>query len=614
MTIFSTQISTGEKIINRFLTSSYVILLAPMQSGKTGTFKFVGFEMLRFLTVSRVVIFSGNRETELKTQTLDPNGKFKKSYIEYLVNQGIKYEEAVDTTNFLEKKVHVYWGGDLKKFVPMSNTLYIWDESHYAQNKEMQPDKFLKRIGIQPTGITSNNSYMLSVSATPFSELSDNYHFEQKKEIVKLIPSANYLSPKRLLQNGQIKMCNNTLNELKKINLEMYGIVRAKGAKHDQVLSIASSRGWNVIKYDQHNKLIKDVNEILLNKPENPTLILIKDKLRMGKQLQKKYVNFVMETTKSRTDVLLQSLLGRCCGYIRGEDFANEDIIIYLVNSDTKHVKFVEEIERYSNLFQSSDVSATIPLRGNNIVVPEHPNYITPILFTMNKNYPDPDREEIRNKAWEVIDANSDANPNNKQYLEIKNRNNRKNFKIRYEFNSENAMNKDELFDYLRDMYNKDRPFHPGSSYGCDKDRLDVWCLDKDKQEYAIVASTETSHHTCVPLTTKDEVFCKTNENDEPGDMFAFTFPIEARNNAIILEDYLTDIISLSKKYNLQKNNISPRDYINVTLEVYNELTTTITNNFKENNIILNYKKVRGRKPNDCPYIRLSEISWTFVK
>jgi flagellar motility protein MotE (MotC chaperone) len=60
--VFPQQIAAALEIIAAFDKHTYAILLAQMQSGKTGTFMLVLSEMIRLGKVEYGYIFSGNRE------------------------------------------------------------------------------------------------------------------------------------------------------------------------------------------------------------------------------------------------------------------------------------------------------------------------------------------------------------------------------------------------------------------------------------------------------------------------------------------------------------------------------------------------------------------------
>ena len=59
-----------------------------------------------------------------------------------------------------------------------------------------------------------------------------------------------------------------------------------------------------------------NINDLIKTKPIKPTIIYLKDKLRMGEYLDTTYVYMVHDTHEStHTHTTVQSLLGRCCGY-----------------------------------------------------------------------------------------------------------------------------------------------------------------------------------------------------------------------------------------------------------------------------------------------------------
>ena len=107
--------SSVKEICEHFQENDYVLLVAQMQSGKTGTYLEVAKKLFQEGTIESVVIFSGNRERMLYRQTVDRVNEVRKTKV----------------------PIKVVWGGDLNKFVPNKSlkTLYIWDESHYGQTK-----------------------------------------------------------------------------------------------------------------------------------------------------------------------------------------------------------------------------------------------------------------------------------------------------------------------------------------------------------------------------------------------------------------------------------------------------------------------------------------------
>ena len=340
--LYQNEKNAAKQIISACLENGFrwCVLLAQMQSGKTMTYYFVIAEMLRRGQVRKGIIFSGSAETELREQVEESKKDFFVKYKAYLAAEHIdeySKDEISDMCELMSEMIEIVWSADLKKYKDdASETFFVWDESHYAQNTGMRPGEFLKKMGICPTGdpeqLAEKNSFLLSVSATPFSELSDQIHMEQHKNIVRMVPGEGYYGVKHMLNANKIIGFHKWRDSLKTA-LEMhkndsrpsYAILR-KTAKSDitEIRDFAQARGWLVVEYDSENKQI-DMSSLNIA-PERDTLIVLKGMLRMGKRLDKSHISFAMEMSKSSSsDVVLQGLLGRMCGYN-----ANLNTVIYI--------------------------------------------------------------------------------------------------------------------------------------------------------------------------------------------------------------------------------------------------------------------------------------------
>jgi len=351
----------------------YCILTAQMQSGKTDTYYLVACEMLRRGAVEHVVVFSGNRETDLFNQhgsTTDQMETFYIKYKQYLRNAGVSNGQGRDIiVKDVKSHINVTWGGKLKHETFKQNTLYIWDESHYAQSKGQQVDKFLQQCGLTATGANDyfeqTNSFLLSVSATPFSEMSDYRWNKQNKCVVPLLPGQTYRSVKWFLNNGKIVPFTlwsdamiSAIEHASSVGRSTYGLVRVSNKIEVDAKRIAESRGFKWIMYDQ--KWVGDsLAQILSTEPENPTIVFLKGKCRMGNQVPKSHVSFVIETcSKSNTDTVLQGLIGRMCGY-----HDNADIFIYL----NERIVNGGELEKFVEMSEVPE-SLQLPTKGQNLV------------------------------------------------------------------------------------------------------------------------------------------------------------------------------------------------------------------------------------------------------
>jgi hypothetical protein len=375
-------ILAGNKVVSTFTDISlpvrWTVLCAQMQSGKTFTYAFVAAEMLRRGCVDKIVIFCGSAEVALQEQTMKTvfNADFKELYELYLESIREHYRKI----HRIQDRVDYVFGSKLTK-KPVQNiarTLFIWDESHYAQNIGMRVDKYLEQIGVLPNGdfhsLNERDNYVLSVSATPFSEISDIVHCGQDKKIVKFIPSDAYLGVKKMLRKSMIIPFSNAeicFREEVALTHERFGtdtkyaIVRIPGeSKKDEstlktrLIQIAQENGWDVLHYYRTEFKLESLN-ILETAPAKNTLILVKELCRMGQVLKKNHISFVMETAMgSKTDVVLQGLLGRMCGYD-----SNEFIRICL----RKEIVDSRELETYVSMFEEEQEVQVIPSKARNL-------------------------------------------------------------------------------------------------------------------------------------------------------------------------------------------------------------------------------------------------------
>jgi hypothetical protein len=385
MIISTQQQIAANEIIQHFKSNArWCILSAHMQSGKSTTYYLAGAEMLRLNLVKNVIIFSGNTEKELRDQVMNENKtKFLESYRNYYLKNVLLFDEQQRNSIIADIKynLHVLWGRTMEKhrFNP-TNTFYIWDESHYAQNKNMGPHKFLQKIGISADGNLDNliriNSYMLSVSATPFSEYSDNYHHNQNKVIVRLQVTDAYHGIENMLNNNLIRGFNT--NNLKtnlmaiisrhsELSSPKYGLIRLRDSKKnngiDEVKKWVRSKGWKCLTFDSSE--YSDIISIteLEKKPTQNTIILLKGKCRMGKVVPNQHIAFCVETSKNPdTDVILQGLMGRMCGYNK-----NTNVEIY-VSSEVINSGELEKYVSYTHL------QHVIPSRANNLDKSQQPS------------------------------------------------------------------------------------------------------------------------------------------------------------------------------------------------------------------------------------------------
>ena len=385
---YPNQIAAAKQIISTFNDDEYhwAVLLAFPQSGKTQTFYYVACDMLcNRPDIDRAIVVCGNAENELSDQLRASKTEFIRLYVQAQQLSAAGSEEIIAK---LEEKIQVWCGADLKRNSthPTSarNTLFIWEEAHYAQNKTNRPHKFFKNLCITADGEISNlegerNNYVLTVSATPFSELSNIWHHGQKKRVVRLEPAQGYKGPRHFLAAGAIVQFDPLLSceevvaqaiaEAPITEAPKYAIVRVRDYKGKDNMAacirVAVEHGWAYRVYDSETKYhqansMQSMDELAVV-PERNTLILIRGMCRMGKRVPKDHISFVIETSKdSDTDTVLQALLGRMFGY-----HDNMTIRVYI----SRNIELAEIVSYVCMMENPDDVPMqTMPRRGKNLI------------------------------------------------------------------------------------------------------------------------------------------------------------------------------------------------------------------------------------------------------
>ena len=619
MAIHSNQIDAMKEVLEGFKTQSYAVLLAPMQSGKTTTFRLIACEMLRQQLVERVVIFSGTSDTDLRDQTKGSRGhanavdEFKASYREYI-------GEVDDDGDFLDM-VEVVWAQKLDDYEPGGSTLYIWEESHYGQSQAQRVARFLAKVQIDATGSAPIGCYVLSVSATPFSELSDDHHLNQTKHITILKPGDGYTGVKELKEKGRIHSF--TMKELPHIVSKYKGYIVIRASLEMEKQIVAHLAGFQIIRFDMTDK--RNLNDILKVAPTRKTVVLIKGKLRMGKVLYKEHIQCVIETSKQcKTDTVLQGLLGRCCGYTPG------NIDIYVQNLRWR------EIDRFIEMFDGDLTS--LPEKAMNMGKKHRLlEPCIPIKIKRNEQRATTrDKKHLWNDIFPGITATTNVsdlkfheddsdrfwNGNSREHVRIM-RNRIKELSVfsakgpndSHMFLVHGTRIKPEKQEAwfvtiagVRTAFETRIPesTYGGTGAGCDG-QLVVWYTDMDLY---ITMQFPKKVEATVSFTTRREVFCQKSGHTNGG--FGLNASEKTRTCAKELESTLERFIDISLEHVSSKKITSNGVYkcIHLIPAVYKELSAIKTRQDKKG-IEVNWKLAPGRKPNNTD-IRLSEITWDF--
>ena len=322
---------SGEKILSAFMTSRQALLIALMQSGKTGVFLYVAFTMMERKMIRNVIILCGSDENQLHDQLMDDvRGKLWHFVCDEL---GLNGDDADDKRFVMAPRICIAKSSGIDSLTMDNRTLVIWDESHYAQNISNRPANFFSRSGVGVTGreVTDamwrgRESFYLSVSATPFSEYSDAIHPLAKADNTKAIvvhePGALYKGVKHFAENGHIHESFSIKHRSMRFTALLssrsaerkYALVRTQD--QDSLRRCCEEAGVTYKTHFSGRLLGPRGLDSLADAPDCFTVIGLKGMCRMGKVISKQHIAFVFESSQAgRADTILQSLLGRMCGY-----------------------------------------------------------------------------------------------------------------------------------------------------------------------------------------------------------------------------------------------------------------------------------------------------------
>ena len=332
---FPLQRETAFEIFQEFFCNGkfWVHLTAPMQAGKTGTIN----ALLRMILSNRTTL--GYRPSDMFVLTGMNDDAWKKQTKERVPSR---------------YGVHVQHNGGLPKIdielrrkrrdSYLKNILVIIDESHIASTTENRINRCVYSVikEMCPTALwKENNIRFLTVSATDPAKVISIPPVDEKAGVIHLKVSSEYQSlediygEKRIgwLENrGSLEddpiTYDNMLRLIKKrFATPRYHILRPKN--YDFCLMYLSKLGHNVQPWHStSSKTIEvvqdgetssiymdDINTLLSIEPSVHTFVVIKNMFYAAKTLNDKYVGVLYDRLSQKDGTILQSLLGRACGY-----------------------------------------------------------------------------------------------------------------------------------------------------------------------------------------------------------------------------------------------------------------------------------------------------------
>ena len=349
----------------------YSLLWAQVQSGKSGTFHCIARMMYWKGLIDHVYILCGSSETCLRDQAIKDMNHYQSDIID---------------------DFEVIFRQDFFKRMPLSHNplrleraLFTIDESHMDQDKNQQLNVLLSAYGLSLAGtvplMRDNNTFIASVDATPYAEVAAVLsHHSLPKHIHKMIPGKGYIGPIQLANAGRLHNApdiadfnfTRIANIIRTYANGKYAIFRTRGKKTKILVALCKTFGFDLRFYmmKKSNIVITDdektplIRQSLQDKPLKTTIVIISGRLRAGKVVPKEHLGLMWESApKSNTDVLIQGLWGRACGYYNSSLMPHIFLpLVHLVTSG--------ELDKYKDAHYSTDTpdeEYTIPTRASNL-------------------------------------------------------------------------------------------------------------------------------------------------------------------------------------------------------------------------------------------------------
>jgi hypothetical protein len=395
--IYQEQINAAKELILNFskedadddnMRRRHQILKAQMQSGKTGVVSSVinllhDTSLEKYFGVNKYFILTGMNDVGLGLQTLD---RVKKQ-VHFADDTNVDNGKNNDAYECQDCRIIVMRNSNIRKSSHiLENCVVFIDESHYGAGENSVLTNFFRRSDIDwknKEELQEKNIYLVSVSATPFSESHSD--LESCKEDVVLKVTEDYYGISEFYRSGQISPANT--NDFKRNSNGAYPIVEYIRDAYDQMdtnsngdkIGLIFIRAYrekpNVIKnnsFIQQNFKIKElstkegnridynsVNEELKmmfstydNNRAKPVLFLIKGAYRAGVTINMKdkdYINMIYDNS-SEMAATYQGLAGRLSGYRFTEDDKIKRTKLYLN---------IEHVEKYDQ-WVDSDLNRTL--------------------------------------------------------------------------------------------------------------------------------------------------------------------------------------------------------------------------------------------------------------
>ncbi len=367
--IYENQRQIGSQLTTQLMKRNIIniMIIALTQSGKTGAMisliKYYLHSPDNIIPIENIYIITGLSSKDWVMQTKD---RFPRSIEDRVFHRGQL------TKAFIK---------DIKG---KKNCLIIMDEIQIAAKENQTINKSFNKAGFYDLQyLLRNDIKIIEFTATPDGTIYDIHGWGIHSSKIMMEPGHGYTSCFNLLKSKRvkqyknlccfnkkinkfnIKLANENISEIKelvdKMINPMYHIIRTPNAlKSNYVIEnfkrIFGEDMTSTI-YDG-NSVITNINDILIQKPNNHHFIFIKEKMRCAITLKKKYLGILYERCPMGTPhdtTIIQGLLGRATGYddngisiiFTNIESINKYKILWDSKFEDKSVKWVSKTTKY---------------------------------------------------------------------------------------------------------------------------------------------------------------------------------------------------------------------------------------------------------------------------
>jgi hypothetical protein len=348
---------------------NFMTLVAEPGSGKTAVSHNLIYKILTLpyedaINPKNITILTGMSDIEWYNQLLDNYTLKDGKYLWDEINR-IQTNHCIShRSNFHKRITYV-----LDNLELIHSHVFIIDEFHFADSKEMTIDNELIRLGLTLERMKQYNITIINISASPDVNLSIfercPYH-----TLVKLEKGPNYKGFKYFNDKNMIIDYDSSINlelKIRHYTTPRYHYIRArtsteKGKFQAYIKELTSKNNWLLIeddssknyyisfKNDNNEKMAESLKKSIVRpyiEPPEHTIILIKDKYSASKRLKlTQFTGVIVEKPAQKRDTTTtsQGLIPRFWMYGNEPEYTNNEPPLFICDygSVKEYIKFSE--------------------------------------------------------------------------------------------------------------------------------------------------------------------------------------------------------------------------------------------------------------------------------